>query len=165
MPAASANIASFASKNLITACYIQVFPSCLLTHHSQIKVLDGEDEYYKLLSTVESIPEEEHATEPPPTLSYGPLVSQRWSSASVSAGKKDTSDTETDGHSKEKLLCVGCALVERTSKTGAGEATCADIVLWSVNPKGSEFVWVAYSPLLALLYRCTALVHCLLFYW
>ncbi|KAM4730791.1 myosin-IIIb isoform 1-T1 [Anableps anableps] len=34
----------------------------------QIKVLDGEDEYYKLLSTVESIPEEEHATEPPPTL-------------------------------------------------------------------------------------------------
>ncbi|MEQ2294606.1 hypothetical protein AMECASPLE_005573 [Ameca splendens] len=43
----------------------------------QIKVLDGEDEYYKLLSTVESIPEEEHATEPPPTLSNGPLVSQR----------------------------------------------------------------------------------------
>uniref|UniRef100_A0A669AXF8 non-specific serine/threonine protein kinase n=1 Tax=Oreochromis niloticus TaxID=8128 RepID=A0A669AXF8_ORENI len=28
----------------------------------QIKVLDGEDEYYKLLSTVESIPEEEHST-------------------------------------------------------------------------------------------------------
>ncbi|MEQ2269145.1 Myosin-IIIb, partial [Xenotaenia resolanae] len=43
----------------------------------QIKVLDGEDEYYKLLSTVESIPEEEHATEPSPTLSNGPLVSQR----------------------------------------------------------------------------------------
>ncbi|XP_026152300.1 myosin-IIIb isoform X1 [Mastacembelus armatus] len=32
----------------------------------QIKVLDGEDEYYKLLSTVESIPEEEYATGPPP---------------------------------------------------------------------------------------------------
>uniref|UniRef100_A0A3B4ZNX4 non-specific serine/threonine protein kinase n=1 Tax=Stegastes partitus TaxID=144197 RepID=A0A3B4ZNX4_9TELE len=31
----------------------------------QIKVLDGEDEYYKLLSTVESIPEEEYATAPP----------------------------------------------------------------------------------------------------
>ncbi|XP_015244156.1 PREDICTED: myosin-IIIb isoform X2 [Cyprinodon variegatus] len=43
----------------------------------QIKVLDGEDEYYKLLSTVESIPEEEHTTEPHPTLSNGPLVSQR----------------------------------------------------------------------------------------
>lgn len=40
----------------------------LLCHHSQIKVLDGEDEYYKLLSTVESIPEEECATTPPPTL-------------------------------------------------------------------------------------------------
>uniref|UniRef100_A0A668B040 non-specific serine/threonine protein kinase n=1 Tax=Myripristis murdjan TaxID=586833 RepID=A0A668B040_9TELE len=42
----------------------------------QIKVLDGEDEYYKLLSTVESIPEEDYATAPPPTLSSGPLVSQ-----------------------------------------------------------------------------------------
>uniref|UniRef100_A0A3Q3B146 non-specific serine/threonine protein kinase n=1 Tax=Kryptolebias marmoratus TaxID=37003 RepID=A0A3Q3B146_KRYMA len=46
----------------------------------QIKVLDGEDEYYKLLSAVESIPEEEHTaaadTAPPPTLSTGPLVSQ-----------------------------------------------------------------------------------------
>uniref|UniRef100_A0A671YXQ8 non-specific serine/threonine protein kinase n=1 Tax=Sparus aurata TaxID=8175 RepID=A0A671YXQ8_SPAAU len=31
----------------------------------QIKVLDGEDEYYKLLSTVESIPEEEYSTAPP----------------------------------------------------------------------------------------------------
>ncbi|XP_055360799.1 myosin-IIIb isoform X3 [Betta splendens] len=31
----------------------------------QIKVLDGEDEYYKLLSTVESVPEEECATGPP----------------------------------------------------------------------------------------------------
>uniref|UniRef100_A0A3B4FG31 non-specific serine/threonine protein kinase n=1 Tax=Pundamilia nyererei TaxID=303518 RepID=A0A3B4FG31_9CICH len=31
----------------------------------QIKVLDGEDEYYKLLSTVESIPEEEHSTTAP----------------------------------------------------------------------------------------------------
>ncbi|KAM7407466.1 hypothetical protein PAMA_003272 [Pampus argenteus] len=31
----------------------------------QIKVLDGEDEYYKLLSTVESIPEEEYAAPPP----------------------------------------------------------------------------------------------------
>ncbi|KAM6985641.1 myosin-IIIb isoform 3-T3 [Aplochiton taeniatus] len=43
----------------------------------QIKVLDGEDEYYKLLSTVESIPEEDYGTGPPPTLSRGPLVSQR----------------------------------------------------------------------------------------
>ncbi|CAG5865585.1 unnamed protein product [Menidia menidia] len=42
----------------------------------QVKVLDGEDEYYKLLSTVESIPEEEHGTAPPPSLSSGPLVSQ-----------------------------------------------------------------------------------------
>ncbi|XP_072300525.1 myosin-IIIb [Eucyclogobius newberryi] len=31
----------------------------------QIKVLDGEDEYYKLLSTVESIPEEEYESMPP----------------------------------------------------------------------------------------------------
>ncbi|KAK7939555.1 hypothetical protein WMY93_002881 [Mugilogobius chulae] len=31
----------------------------------QIKVLDGEDEYYKLLSTVESIPEEEYESVPP----------------------------------------------------------------------------------------------------
>lgn len=31
----------------------------------QIKVLDGEDEYYKLLSTVESIPEEEYSTTAP----------------------------------------------------------------------------------------------------
>ncbi|XP_027146586.1 myosin-IIIb isoform X1 [Larimichthys crocea] len=30
----------------------------------QIKVLDGEDEYYKLLSTVESVPEDEYATAP-----------------------------------------------------------------------------------------------------
>uniref|UniRef100_A0A4W6FQD4 non-specific serine/threonine protein kinase n=1 Tax=Lates calcarifer TaxID=8187 RepID=A0A4W6FQD4_LATCA len=30
----------------------------------QIKVLDGEDEYYKLLSTVESIPEEDYTTAP-----------------------------------------------------------------------------------------------------
>ncbi len=37
----------------------------LSSHHSQVKVLDGEDEYYKLLSTVESIPEEEYATAPP----------------------------------------------------------------------------------------------------
>lgn len=50
--------------------------SLLLSHHSQIKVLDGEDEYYKLLSTVESIPEEEYATAPPSALSSGPLVSQ-----------------------------------------------------------------------------------------
>uniref|UniRef100_A0A3B3D039 non-specific serine/threonine protein kinase n=1 Tax=Oryzias melastigma TaxID=30732 RepID=A0A3B3D039_ORYME len=42
----------------------------------QIKVLDGEDEYYKLLSTVESIPEEEHVTAPSPALSSGPLISQ-----------------------------------------------------------------------------------------
>nr|XP_046260260.1 myosin-IIIb isoform X1 [Scatophagus argus] len=31
----------------------------------QIKVLDGEDEYYKLLSTVESIPEEDYTNAPP----------------------------------------------------------------------------------------------------
>lgn len=74
----------------------QDFYSCLLLHRSQIKVLDGEDEYYKLLSTQESIPEEEHTTESPPTLSNGPLVSQRWSPASMSACKKDTSDTKTD---------------------------------------------------------------------
>uniref|UniRef100_A0A3B3D1F7 non-specific serine/threonine protein kinase n=1 Tax=Oryzias melastigma TaxID=30732 RepID=A0A3B3D1F7_ORYME len=43
---------------------------------NQIKVLDGEDEYYKLLSTVESIPEEEHVTAPSPALSSGPLISQ-----------------------------------------------------------------------------------------
>uniref|UniRef100_A0A8D3ASZ7 non-specific serine/threonine protein kinase n=1 Tax=Scophthalmus maximus TaxID=52904 RepID=A0A8D3ASZ7_SCOMX len=42
----------------------------------QIKVLDGEDEYYKLLSTVESIPEEDYAAAPSPALSSGPLVSQ-----------------------------------------------------------------------------------------
>lgn len=48
----------------------------ILSHHSQIKVLDGEDEYYKLLSTVESIPEEDYATAPSPALSSGPLVSQ-----------------------------------------------------------------------------------------
>ncbi|KAM8855050.1 LOW QUALITY PROTEIN: myosin-IIIb [Spinachia spinachia] len=42
----------------------------------QIKLLDGEDEYYKLLSTAESIPEEEYATDrTPPALSSGPLVS------------------------------------------------------------------------------------------
>lgn len=35
----------------------QLPPSC-----SQVKVLDGEDEYYKLLSAVESIPEEEQPT-------------------------------------------------------------------------------------------------------
>uniref|UniRef100_A0A8C4IN45 non-specific serine/threonine protein kinase n=1 Tax=Dicentrarchus labrax TaxID=13489 RepID=A0A8C4IN45_DICLA len=44
---------------------LNVTLSRLLSHHSQIKVLDGEDEYYKLLSTVESIPEEEYATAPP----------------------------------------------------------------------------------------------------
>ncbi|KAJ8416841.1 hypothetical protein AAFF_G00327190 [Aldrovandia affinis] len=42
----------------------------------QIKVLDGEDEYYKLLSTVESIPEEDSSTAPPPTLSRGPVLTQ-----------------------------------------------------------------------------------------
>lgn len=36
-----------------------------LSHHSQVKVLDGEDEYYKLLSAVESIPEEEYPTTTP----------------------------------------------------------------------------------------------------
>ncbi|XP_076026052.1 myosin-IIIb [Genypterus blacodes] len=37
----------------------------------QIKVLDGEDEYYKLLSTVESIPEEEYQTAPLPPFPVG----------------------------------------------------------------------------------------------
>uniref|UniRef100_A0A4W6FQY8 non-specific serine/threonine protein kinase n=1 Tax=Lates calcarifer TaxID=8187 RepID=A0A4W6FQY8_LATCA len=46
--------------NVITSLHI----SFLLSHHSQIKVLDGEDEYYKLLSTVESIPEEDYTTAP-----------------------------------------------------------------------------------------------------
>ncbi|XP_068428559.1 myosin-IIIb [Clinocottus analis] len=36
----------------------------------QIKLLDGEDEYYKLLSTVESIPEEEYATDRPLSHSF-----------------------------------------------------------------------------------------------
>lgn len=49
-----------------------------LSHLSQIKLLDGEDEYYKLLSTVESIPEEEYTTSPPPALSSGLPVSQSW---------------------------------------------------------------------------------------
>ncbi|KAL7865646.1 hypothetical protein SRHO_G00108930 [Serrasalmus rhombeus] len=53
----------------------------------QIKLLDGEDEYYKLLSAVESIPEEDFSSSPPPPpprpgpapaspLSRGALVSQ-----------------------------------------------------------------------------------------
>ncbi|XP_041923763.1 LOW QUALITY PROTEIN: myosin-IIIb [Alosa sapidissima] len=42
----------------------------------QIKVLDGEDEYYKLLSAVDSIPEEDFATATPPTLSREPLITQ-----------------------------------------------------------------------------------------
>ncbi|KAF7660544.1 hypothetical protein LDENG_00280380 [Lucifuga dentata] len=37
----------------------------------QIKVLDGEDEYYKLLSTVELIPEEDNATAPLPPFPVG----------------------------------------------------------------------------------------------
>lgn len=61
------------AANIIFILNVKFFtssPSCipvslLLSHHSQIKVLDGEDEYYKLLSTVESIPEEEYATTPP----------------------------------------------------------------------------------------------------
>lgn len=37
-----------------------------LPSRSQVKVLDGEDEYYKLLSAVEeSIPEEENPTSAP----------------------------------------------------------------------------------------------------
>uniref|UniRef100_A0A8C6UWJ9 non-specific serine/threonine protein kinase n=1 Tax=Neogobius melanostomus TaxID=47308 RepID=A0A8C6UWJ9_9GOBI len=39
----------------------------------QIKVLDGEDEYYKLLSTVESIPRKSTEACPPPSHSSGPL--------------------------------------------------------------------------------------------
>ncbi|XP_029112417.1 myosin-IIIb [Scleropages formosus] len=42
----------------------------------QIKVLDGEDEYYKLLSAVDSIPEESSTIGPPPTMSRGPVVTQ-----------------------------------------------------------------------------------------
>ncbi|MGH0163835.1 UNVERIFIED_CONTAM: hypothetical protein FKN15_045941 [Acipenser sinensis] len=42
----------------------------------QIKVLDGEDEYYKLFSTVESVPEEGSSSNPPPTLSSGPVYAQ-----------------------------------------------------------------------------------------
>uniref|UniRef100_A0A4W5JYI7 Myosin IIIB n=1 Tax=Hucho hucho TaxID=62062 RepID=A0A4W5JYI7_9TELE len=42
----------------------------------QIKVLYREDEYYKLLSMVESIPEEDYWTGAPPTLSREPLFSQ-----------------------------------------------------------------------------------------
>uniref|UniRef100_A0A8C7NQE3 Myosin IIIB n=1 Tax=Oncorhynchus mykiss TaxID=8022 RepID=A0A8C7NQE3_ONCMY len=62
-------------NQLNVTVYFPSYPPCL-EHHSQIKVLDGEDEYYKLLSTVESIPEEDYLTGPPPTLSRGPLVSQ-----------------------------------------------------------------------------------------
>ncbi|XP_015214343.2 myosin-IIIb isoform X1 [Lepisosteus oculatus] len=42
----------------------------------QIKVLDGEDEYYKLLSAAESIPKEGSSSNPPPTLSRGPVFAQ-----------------------------------------------------------------------------------------
>lgn len=46
--------------------------SLVFSQTSQIKVLDGEDEYYKLLSTVESIPEEELVTAPSPAPLVGP---------------------------------------------------------------------------------------------
>lgn len=65
----------FYFENLLYPSYFSPL-LVFLSHPSQIKVLDGEDEYYKLLSTVDSIPEEEYATNPPPTLSSGPLVSQ-----------------------------------------------------------------------------------------
>ncbi|XP_033899558.3 myosin-IIIb [Acipenser ruthenus] len=42
----------------------------------QIKVLDGEDEYYKLFSAAESVPEEGSSSNPPPTLSSGPVYAQ-----------------------------------------------------------------------------------------
>ncbi|XP_041116372.1 myosin-IIIb-like [Polyodon spathula] len=42
----------------------------------QIKVLDGEDEYYKLLSAVESVTEEGSSSNPPPTPSSGPVYAQ-----------------------------------------------------------------------------------------
>ncbi|XP_039613529.1 myosin-IIIb [Polypterus senegalus] len=43
----------------------------------QIKVLDGEDEYYRLLSVVECVSEEENPPSPsPPTLTMGPVVAQ-----------------------------------------------------------------------------------------
>ncbi|KAF6726742.1 Myosin-IIIb [Oryzias melastigma] len=62
----------------------------------QIKVLDGEDEYYKLLSTVESIPEEEHVTAPSPrSFQWAPHQSDL-SLTSVSAGKTLVSDVQTD---------------------------------------------------------------------
>lgn len=79
----------------------------LLSHPSQIKVLDGEDEYYKLLSTVESIPEEEcTSSTTPPILSSGPFVSQSWTSAPMSAGKTDAQDMWTD--TPKNILSVGC---------------------------------------------------------
>lgn len=55
-----------ASQRVLFCVTVTSHPLCRLpSHHSQIKLLDGEDEYYKLLSTAESIPEEE--TDRPPS--------------------------------------------------------------------------------------------------
>lgn len=43
-----------------------------ISHLSQIKLLDGEDEYYKLLLAVESVPEEDFSSIPPPPPPSGP---------------------------------------------------------------------------------------------
>ncbi|XP_039503225.1 myosin-IIIb [Pimephales promelas] len=43
----------------------------------QIKLLDGEDEYYQLLSTIESVPEEEALSGPSPNSTAPPTISSR----------------------------------------------------------------------------------------
>ncbi|KAK7153686.1 hypothetical protein R3I94_007160 [Phoxinus phoxinus] len=43
----------------------------------QIKLLDGEDEYYQLLSTIESVPEEEVLSGPSPNSTAPPTISSR----------------------------------------------------------------------------------------
>ncbi|XP_077073136.1 myosin-IIIb isoform X2 [Siphateles boraxobius] len=43
----------------------------------QIKLLDGEDEYYQLLSTIESVPEEEDLSGPSPNSTAPPTISSR----------------------------------------------------------------------------------------
>ncbi|TNN54247.1 Myosin-IIIb [Liparis tanakae] len=78
----------------------------------QIKVLDGEDEYYKLLSTVESIPEEEYR-----------------SLTSVSAGKTDAADASTD--TPKNIRRVRSAEACGASSSRAEELTCAgDALSW-----------------------------------
>jgi len=104
-------------ENLITALCPTNFSSCLPSHHSQIKVLDGEDEYYKLLSTVESIPEEEHGNAPPPTLSSGPLVSQSWASQPCQPVRQTRQTCRQT--LQRNVLSVGSALVFGASGSGA----------------------------------------------